>query len=222
MDRSELQKERAMNYIELVEHLQNKYGIPNRAYFRTESCKSKSPIMRTDEGLFVHHVKEMIRPKLSNPKVATMCPWEWQQPENLCYCNYLEHLLLHVCINLDKCERSGKLVSDGLVCCIIPELEDYYARRPVYTEKNVVWRNAVNKVIEDNQQDFEEIVADWKAKINKYIEKPKEAKKPATSSDNIENDISTGCFGCFCVMSFVGVLVAIGFVAISLLTMIFS
>lgn len=168
MDRLELQKEKEMSYDELTKYLQNKYGIPNRAYFRTETCKSKSPITRGNEGLFIHHIKETEMDDLSQSNRAPNYPWEWQQPHNLCYCNYLEHLLLHIHINKKRCQENDWFVDDGLVHHIIPAIQDFYKNHTVYTDSKTQWRNVANNLIADNEEDFRDLIDFWLEEIKDY------------------------------------------------------
>ena len=101
MDSKELKKEICMPYIELCKYLQEKYGLPNGSYYCTESCKSKNrKISRTSEGLFCHHLYEHVYGSLNDPHIAKQCPYEYQKKENLVYCNFLEHWILHLKINI--------------------------------------------------------------------------------------------------------------------------
>ena len=162
MDKKELSMELLMEYDELVEYLQTKYGKPTRAYFCTSSCKSKAPITRGNEGLFVHHVKETEIDDLSVPECAREYPWEYQQPDNLCYCNYLEHLLLHILINIMRCKRNKHFVSDGVLHHIIPAINHIYQDNPIYTTKNQLWRNAAKEQIVGNEAEYKEMLLFWK------------------------------------------------------------
>ena len=87
----EYQKQFAMSYLDQCTYLQNKYGLPSRAYFLTPTCKSKTgtKISRTSEGLVIHHLKENYFPDLSKTEHAILQPWEYQEPLNLVYCNYI-------------------------------------------------------------------------------------------------------------------------------------
>ncbi len=97
MDKQEILKEMSMTYDELVDYLWKKYGRAKYDYFSTPECRSKSKkIRRTSEGLFVHHVDEDKGMRLSDSSWAKEQPWEYQKAERLVYCNYIEHLLLHI------------------------------------------------------------------------------------------------------------------------------
>ena len=135
-----LKEELKLNYLELCKHLQDKYGVPSGNYFLTKSCKSKNnKITRGNDGLFLHHIKENEEIDLSKTDRATACPFEYQESKNLCYCNYLEHLILHMKIveeyldvELNKLAESSKdnpikyLGVGGLNNHIIPEINDFY------------------------------------------------------------------------------------------------
>ena len=72
---------------------------------------------------------------LSDVNHAKLQPFEYQMPENLVYCDYLEHLLLHILI----CEKepfgvfdeNNKMFFDvgsgGIKNFIVPELNDFYS-----------------------------------------------------------------------------------------------
>ena len=84
-------------YLEYCDYLQQKYGIGiadymTKSYYQNPKCK------RTKEGLIAHHKKEDTMINLSNRDIAMICPFEWQQKQNIVYCDYLEHLLLHILI----------------------------------------------------------------------------------------------------------------------------
>ena len=89
--------------------------------------------------------------KLPKKEVAQMCPFEWQSKENIVYCDYLEHLLLHVLI----CKYPSNAMADfinagigGIVEFIVPELNDLYSGWLT----NQTWRkNCHDKVSADKE-----------------------------------------------------------------------
>lgn len=168
MNSQELKKEMNMSYETLTKYLQQKYGIPMKPYFRTPTCKSKSPISRTKEGLYCHHIQETELDNLSDTGKALSAPWQWQLPENLCYCNYLEHLLLHILINEKRCKFHECFVEDGIIHFMIPELNKIYKDKPVYTASNQLWRNFIIKEIENNYEEYCELIRFWLGKIEQY------------------------------------------------------
>ena len=104
MDRCEIEKELRMTYEELCKYLQGKYGIAKVNYFPNEECRARNKkVSRTNEGLFCHHIYEKFGgSNLCHPSMARQYPYEYQKRENLVYCNYLEHLLLHLKINISS------------------------------------------------------------------------------------------------------------------------
>ena len=57
-------------------------------------------------------------------------PYEWQKKENLVYCDYLEHLLLHILIcrfpAKDKNPKENVGIG-GIVNYLIPKLNDVFS-----------------------------------------------------------------------------------------------
>ena len=148
MKMDEYIKVKDMTYIEYCDYLQNKYGIGLDDYM-TKSYNVKHKCKRTKEGLVVHHKKEDTMVMLSNKLIAQNYPFEWQQKENLVYCDYLEHLLLHVLIckypSSEKVDIA-KVGVGGVVNFLVPELNDLYCGWITQQE----WRkNCHNKIIHD-------------------------------------------------------------------------
>lgn len=101
MDKSELLKEIKMPYNELLNYLTKKYGPAKYDYFSTPECKSKNKkSSRSSEGLYCHHMDEDKGVNLTSAFHAVRQPFEWQRKERLVYCNALEHLLLHMKIDV--------------------------------------------------------------------------------------------------------------------------
>lgn len=161
-------KELTMDYKELTTYLQTKYGLPERAYFRTPTCKSKSPITRGNEGLYIHHIKETEADNLAQPEIAIEYPWEYQLPENLCYCDFLEHLLLHTHTNIQRCKNAQCFVIDGIITHLIPELNHIYKNNPCYTDSKNMWRNAVKEKIINNYEKYLLILEQWLKQLKDY------------------------------------------------------
>ena len=126
---AEFNQVKNMNYLQYCDYLQAKYGIGKYDYM-TKSFNKNPKCSRTKEGLVVHHKAENIMIMLSTKEIAERCPFEWQKKENLVYCDYLEHLLLHVLI----CKYPSKMANPhvdvgvgGVVNFIAPELNDVYS-----------------------------------------------------------------------------------------------
>ena len=81
-----------MNYKSAISFLWNKYGKVQYDYF----CNENKKIQRSCEGLFLHHIDEDKYINLSQREVAKIYPYEAQKADRLVYCNYLEHLILHI------------------------------------------------------------------------------------------------------------------------------
>ncbi len=116
-------------YLEYCDYLQDKYGIGKYDYM-TKSWNKNPKSSRTNEGLIAHHKYEDRVILLSKKEMAMNFPFEWQKKENLIYCDYLEHLLLHILI----CEHPSEEKVDflvagvgGIVNFISPELNDLYS-----------------------------------------------------------------------------------------------
>ena len=130
--REEIEKESLMKYDELCQYLRKKYGIVKGSYFVNSACKTVNhSIKRTNEGLFIHHIGEKESIELSNTKYALNAPFELQEGKNLVYCNYFEHMFLHIRIvreflKLKTVEKTKMAVGiGGLVNFICPEIIDY-------------------------------------------------------------------------------------------------
>lgn len=120
-----------MSYCQIIEKLLYKYGKVQYDYFVDKDCKKKNhKISRTKEGLFCHHIDENKAILLSNNKYAIKNPFEYQKADRLVYCNFLEHLLLHIKIaeeprNIDANELELPGIG-GAVNYIIRQLNDFY------------------------------------------------------------------------------------------------
>lgn len=153
-----LEEELKLNYLDLCKFLQDKYGVPNGNYFITNSCKTANKyIKRGKEGLFLHHIKENKYILLSTPAFAITQPFEYQHAENLCYCNYLEHLILHMKIveeylTEESLETNNCAVGiGGINHFIIPEINDYFNG---YTDY-LPWQKTAFSLVD--KQSFDEL-----------------------------------------------------------------
>ena len=115
-----------MTYREYCKYLQDKYGIPQNSYYNEQYNKNRNS--RTSEGLVIHHICEDIKPNLSNKEVAKSSDFSYQLPENLCYCDYLEHLFLHILITEYPNEETDDAVGiGGSANYLIPELNNLFS-----------------------------------------------------------------------------------------------
>ena len=141
-----------MNYDTLCKHLIEKYGEVKGSYFVNETCRTpNSKIKRSSEGLFVHHIKENEFVQLNNTRYALLAPYEYQLSENLLYCDYIEHMLLHMCIVKEFAAAKYKekifVGFGGLMGYILPEIIDYING---YEYKKEYQRKAL-RVIDGNE-----------------------------------------------------------------------
>ena len=117
-----------MTYREYCKYLQDKYGIPKNSYYNEQYNTNRNENSRTSEGLVIHHICEDIKPNLCNKEVAKSCDFNYQLPENLCYCDYLEHLFLHILITEYPNEETDDVVGiGGSANYLIPELNNLFS-----------------------------------------------------------------------------------------------
>jgi hypothetical protein len=114
------------NYYILIDKLKKKYGEIKESYFLDEKCtRPNNKIKRGKDGLFIHHTNEDKYVMLSNKDYIILqnVPFSTQLGCNLVYCNYLEHLELHLLIyqNAD----AGKLYGiGGIINYMCREIND--------------------------------------------------------------------------------------------------
>lgn len=147
MNLQEYESVKDLTYVEYCDYLQKKYGKSKYNYM-SENFVKIPKVTRTSEGLFVHHKYENKTILLTNQAIAKHQPYEYQLAENLAYCDFLEHLLLHVLI----CEYPENTLPQfivgigGAINFIIPELNDLYSGCPVAPN----WKmTCFNKVKQD-------------------------------------------------------------------------
>ena len=123
-----------LSYLSYVAYLQKKYGYTQGPYFvlsktsewvyisTTTSRKflmKNEKIGRLQDGLIIHHVAEDTLYNLSDKYKADQYPQVYQKPPFLCYCDLLEHLLLHILIfetSAHKRKIPKHLISDVRWC----------------------------------------------------------------------------------------------------------
>ena len=160
----ELEKQLTMSYEEQLIYLKQKYGSAKENYFLTVNCDRKSiKIGRGNEGLFCHHDYEYdpqnpLTSDLSKPEIAKQFTYKYQEAENLTYCNYLEHLMLHCKINLLRGKQLGHYIQDSIVNHFIPILNDLYRYR-VRDMKD--WQKIAFSLIKYDYDSYVEIIKWW-------------------------------------------------------------
>ena len=103
-----------LDYLQYCDYLQNKYGVSKYDYM-TKSWNKNPRCSRTKEGLVAHHKFEDHAILLANKNFAMKNPFEWQLAKNIVYCDYLEHLFLHllICENPSPEKRPNEAVGIG-------------------------------------------------------------------------------------------------------------
>lgn len=153
---TEFENVKNMTYLEYCDYLQGKYGI-GRADYMTRAYNKNQKVSRTSDGLIAHHKAEDKMILLSTKEVAERCPYEWQMKENIVYCDYLEHLLLHVLICKYPSQNKHPLADvgiGGVVSFIVPELNDLYSG---WVSKQA-WRNACHRIVIEDKEVYLEIL----------------------------------------------------------------
>jgi hypothetical protein len=121
------------DYDDALMFLKTKYGIPPKPYFTLKNNQYiKNKITRTQEGLFIHHDAENKYPQMTDigRNVNEKYPIEEHNKEKLTYCNYLEHIWLHVLIHVefDVVETNGRKYSvgeGGILNFMVPHINLY-------------------------------------------------------------------------------------------------
>ena len=168
MTNKELEKQLNMSYEEQLTYLKEKYGPAKENYFLTVNCDRKSTkIGRGNEGLFCHHDYEYdpqnpLTSDLSKPEIAKQFTYKYQEAENLTYCNYLEHLLLHCKINLLRGKQLGHYIQDSVVNHFIPILNDLYRYRIKDMKE---WQKIAFSLIKYDYDSYVEIIRWWIASL---------------------------------------------------------
>lgn len=153
---TEFEKVKNMTYLEYCDYLKGKYGI-GRADYMTRAFNKSNKVSRTSDGLIAHHKAEDKMILLSTKEVAEKCPYEWQMKENIVYCDYLEHLLLHVLICKYPSQNRHPLADvgiGGVVNFIVPELNDLYSG---WVSKQA-WRNNCHRIVIEDREVYLEIL----------------------------------------------------------------
>ena len=150
MNLQEYEKVKNFTYIEYCDYLQMKYGI-GLCNYMTPNWNKIPRISRTKEGLFVHHKYEDHAILLSNKRFASLNPFEWQHAENMIYCDYLEHLFLHILIYENPAKNKNMLEAVGVggIFIIVSTLNDFYSGWN--TEKLEWMRICLNKISNDKK-----------------------------------------------------------------------
>lgn len=166
MNIDEYKKVKEFKYKEYCNYLKSKYGEAKFDYF-TKNYNKNTRVTRTEEGLVCHHICEDKAILLSTPDYAKRNPFDYQKAENLVYCDYLEHLFLHILICENPAEDRNEYEAvgiGGVVNYLIPELNDIYSGFVSVQQ----WReNCYNRIREDKKV-YIELVKRFKTTCSNY------------------------------------------------------
>ena len=166
MNLVEYEKVKDLNYLEYCDYLQQKYGIGLSDYM-TKSWNKNPKVTRTKDGLLAHHKYEDNAIMLSTKVYAMNNPFEWQLAKNIVYCDYLEHLLLHILIcehpaeNKNVCETVGV---GGVINFIVPELNDLYSG----WKTREIWRKNCHNLVINDKDVYLTLLKRFKKSCKKY------------------------------------------------------
>ncbi len=162
----EYEKIKDFTYLEYCDYLQNKYGI-GIADFMTKSWNKNAKVTRTKEGLLAHHKFEDHAIMLSEKEHAMKNPYEWQLAKNIVYCDYLEHLFLHILI----CEYPAKdrnkkeaVGIGGVINFLVPELNDLYSG----WETKQQWRKNCHELVVNDKMVYLALLKRFKQNCSDY------------------------------------------------------
>lgn len=161
---SDIREHLDTSYEEYAKYLQNKYGVPKQPYYTLkEGTLVRNKISRAKEGLQCHHIREDIAECLSSPNKALNQDMSYQSPENLCYCNLLEHLLLHIKIaeNLRN-DSSDSLLRDVGIDWLVLAINSIL----VSPEGSWYSRKGAEKVLNEAGEAVEEFEAETTGGVN--------------------------------------------------------
>lgn len=173
-----------LSYIDLVQHLIQKYGEARDDYYRENSYKrflkgeiksiTKGKFARSKEGLFCHHVYENKSLKLSDIDFIkkNKYPYRYQKKENLVYCDLIEHLILHAVIAKETNLEFG---FPGFSAYIAPMIIEWYIDEKIPSPpwQQVARTKAIvtpEEAIEILYQANKSIGKSFPRTLNKYLE----------------------------------------------------
>lgn len=154
-----IEDELLMSHDEYVAYLYQKYGEPKVPYFTQNKYVIKNQsVERSAEGLFLHHLAEECRinfDTLMNKDFVEKKPKTLYEPNNFIYCNYFEHLILHIKIALeDLNETDGHGIDIAAAKRIWRELNKFYS-----TKQTTLKNKAATQLIADRYDDYLKIIS---------------------------------------------------------------
>ena len=121
-----------LSYNEYAVYLKAKYGkVPANYCYKTKNGTyliNSKQISRTNDGLMIHHILEDQYLYLANNntinEIMNSHP-ETQDADNLVYCDYLEHLLLHIKIT-EELDTANFIYGWGGIFSIVKHINSAY------------------------------------------------------------------------------------------------
>ena len=168
MNLAEYEKVKDFTYLQYCDYLQEKYGIGLSDYMTRQYDKNPK-VTRTKDGLLAHHKYEDHAIMLSNKEYAMQNPFEWQLAKNIVYCDYLEHMLLHILICEYPAEDKNEFEAvgvGGVINYLIPELNDFYSG----WQTNQPWRKNCHNLIKDDKAVYLILVKRFKEFVKDYAD----------------------------------------------------
>ena len=141
MNLKEYNEVKSLSYQQYCEYLKKKYGMVPYKYGDERNHKL---------GLYIHHIGEDKIPGLSSREAQIAEDGKYQLPDMLCYCDYLEHFLLHLKIGEIGAD-SVILAMAGLETWIKPALTNFFD----YGKKNLRVDEEYYNLIKDDRDVFE-------------------------------------------------------------------
>lgn len=141
MNLKEYNEVKSLSYQQYCEYLKKKYGMVPYKYGDERNHKL---------GLYIHHIGEDKIPGLSSRKAQITEDCKYQLPDMLCYCDYLEHFLLHLKIGEIGAD-SVILAMGGLETWIKPALINFFN----YGKKNFSVGEEYYTLIQNDKDVFE-------------------------------------------------------------------
>ena len=137
-----------------------------------------------------HHIDEDKAIMLSTDSFAVRYPFEYQKADRLVYCNYLEHLLLHIKIAEESDTDNSEVLAGigGAVNFIVRILNGFYSDKIVTQEYlcraqdaviddydsyilylNKLWKVIKNDRVYSSMYTKEKLAQDWDGNINNLV-----------------------------------------------------
>lgn len=157
MNLEEYGRVKEMSYDKYCDYLRRKYGCPKHDYPNVADA-------RPSEGLFIHHIGENEIANLSNESIRVESDHKYQTPEMLCYCDWLEHLLLHIMIG-EETVGTTNLGLEGCFTYLLPALRDFFEDG----KKTCKYNDAYYDVISGNKDVFDALLLRYNETVRSRV-----------------------------------------------------